>query len=279
MRNQTLLRKLADFILVIAKWTVRTLEARPDQVTRHHISTENEQIQSSSIDYDAQKDTSVTAPTTTPETYELSKDKVSGEFNSNEKITETKKPTKLYPYSILSELGYIVGKKGKGLKRRRRILDGAFKKELPQSSATKQFSGSWGRPQTETRLEAIANVISDRARSAIENSENKDFSKAISDWLNDLEYLRTKHYRSHFNFKWPNPKHSLQLDQETSTHQPTTKPDPAIGGTRPAKKPKKHHPPPTAVHEYPFQQRCPKCGTLQPKGMARCTKRGCDFEA
>lgn len=102
--------------------------------------------------------------------------------------------------SPLAALGYHVGKDGLGYLERRRILESAFRDALPQVGS-RSYMEKWGEPGTPERLKAIANLLAStcRNRKKIANAS----PEAISDWENDLDWLKKSFYRGHMAFHWP----------------------------------------------------------------------------
>lgn len=102
---------------------------------------------------------------------------------------------------ILRHLGYQVGQNGLLTRRRREILDSAYGKDLPHFGSS-TYMMEWSAPRTARRLQKLAESLAAFARNA-KRRTHSDLSQAISDWENDLEYLRMTYYVGHYDFAWP----------------------------------------------------------------------------
>lgn len=105
---------------------------------------------------------------------------------------------------MLKYLGYQVGATD-GLKEaaRRHILDAVFSNDLPPVNGPDYLS-DWGPAGSPPRLRRLAEEIARFARNA-KNKRSANMAVAISDWEDDLRYLRDRYYRGRFNFGWPRP--------------------------------------------------------------------------
>jgi hypothetical protein len=103
--------------------------------------------------------------------------------------------------SALKLCGYTVGKtKGLPARDRRRFLDCFFRNRLP-SWVSEMFADEYGAPGSEVRLRKIANLIAGNCRVFKLNDPHK-YASAITDWEDDLAYLRSRYYRPG-SFPWP----------------------------------------------------------------------------
>jgi hypothetical protein len=103
--------------------------------------------------------------------------------------------------SALKICGYRVGARdGMPPVERRRFLDCFFTYRLPQI-VQHVFGDEYGDPRSEARLKKMANVIAFNCRNFKRNNA-KRFHKAISDWEEDLAYLKQKYYIKQ-TFVWP----------------------------------------------------------------------------
>jgi hypothetical protein len=103
---------------------------------------------------------------------------------------------------MLDAFGYHVGKtKGLGSAARRQILRFLFEERLPLVFDT-TYTEAWGQPTTARRLQKLAETLSALVRNAKRNS-SRDYTKAISEWEDDLSFLWSTYYVGHFHFGWP----------------------------------------------------------------------------
>ncbi|MCK0173884.1 hypothetical protein [Mycolicibacterium sp. F2034L] len=90
---------------------------------------------------------------------------------------------------VLGEMGYRVGRSGLVDGARKRILAEVLSVELVATSpAAEAYVDEWGPPNSPKRLQKMVNSIAAFARNA--RRRDADFSEAIADWENDLEWLR-----------------------------------------------------------------------------------------
>lgn len=103
---------------------------------------------------------------------------------------------------LLRFFGYQVGATG-GLRTpaRRHILDAVFVNTLPPVNGP-EYIEDWGTPRSTARLKRLAEEIARFVRNA-KNKRNANMEVAVSDWEEDLRYLRERYYRVHFGFGWP----------------------------------------------------------------------------
>lgn len=101
---------------------------------------------------------------------------------------------------LLTHYGYRVGLSGAPTRERRRTLD-----LLLASPDAQSVDPDAGPPGSCRRLRRVAYAIAFLTRNA-KRQTKKDFSAAISDWTEDLEYLRVAYYRGRCDggrFPWP----------------------------------------------------------------------------
>ncbi|WP_425004481.1 hypothetical protein [Mycolicibacterium sp. S3B2] len=92
------------------------------------------------------------------------------------------------PTGVLREMGYKVGKQGLSTTERREILRRVYSVELVAGSADAQgYVREWGPPASTARLAKMVNSIAAFSRNA--KRRNTDYSEAIADWEEDLDWL------------------------------------------------------------------------------------------
>ena len=95
-------------------------------------------------------------------------------------------------HGLLNLLGYRVGKSGLCAKRRRAILRDAYRVLLvPGSEEVAEYLHSWGNPLTQQRLSKITGSIG--CFMALARNKNADYSEALADWQDDLNWLGCRH--------------------------------------------------------------------------------------
>lgn len=98
--------------------------------------------------------------------------------------------------------GYRVGKvRGVARSHRRRILNYIFLRDDLRDVDDPEYAASWGHPKSSGRLQKLAETIAAFARTAKRRAT--DMSRAISEWEEDLEYLKTTFYDDWGGFPWP----------------------------------------------------------------------------
>lgn len=101
------------------------------------------------------------------------------------------------PYSALKMYGYTVGKtNGWPVQKRQTFLSDFVEWELPDE-VEDRFPGEYGMPMTAQRLRKIANVIASNGTNFHRKDAKLDakrYAAAISDWKEDLEFLRITYY-------------------------------------------------------------------------------------
>lgn len=102
---------------------------------------------------------------------------------------------------LLSQYGYKVGEEGLSQYERLAILDSIFLNPITGIDNPVYLS-EWGEPQSSARLKKLANSIAAFTRNSRRRND-KDFSQAIQDWEDDLNYLKRRYYDQRFSFRWP----------------------------------------------------------------------------
>ncbi len=103
---------------------------------------------------------------------------------------------------MLSAYGYRVGKHGLPTSVRQVILERVFKADL-HLVHSREYTQQWGAPSSSDRLSKLAWTISSLADNAARNA-SANYSRAVDDWIYDLEWLRRSFYEQHsFRFQWP----------------------------------------------------------------------------
>ena len=99
---------------------------------------------------------------------------------------------------LLSCMGYHVGRTGKMRMERMKILRQVLElRRLPQ-----EYVHEWGTAESAERLHKMADSIASFAR--LKKRDNRlQFEKAIKDWEDDLEWLKSTYYTGRFRFQWP----------------------------------------------------------------------------
>lgn len=103
---------------------------------------------------------------------------------------------------LLKKLGYTTGKNGQAKYRRRAILHRSLQVDAQEWLPTKEQAEEWGQPESEKRLEKVANSLS--AFAGMEKKKEKPAEVAISHWEADLKYLKERFYAPDHSFDWPN---------------------------------------------------------------------------
>ena len=102
---------------------------------------------------------------------------------------------------MLAYLGYRVGQKRKLSRERRHILLEIFNGELPPLNSWSYLS-EWGTPKSVDRLKKMAESIATFTRNA-KRKRGADMADAVSDWEDDLSFLKEELYVGRFGFAWP----------------------------------------------------------------------------
>jgi hypothetical protein len=106
-----------------------------------------------------------------------------------------------YSDGLLSFMGYRVGQNGVPASHRRDILDYVYHEAIPRVNST-EYMNSWSVPKSSGRLRKMAESIAAFTRNAKRNLF-ADMSSAVSDWEEDLAYLKRTIYDGRYNFVWP----------------------------------------------------------------------------
>jgi hypothetical protein len=107
-----------------------------------------------------------------------------------------------WPHGMLGFLGYHVGEtQPTAPDIRQSILEYAFEYHLPPLNDFEYYSG-WGEPRTAQRLKKLADTLAALARNA-KRRDAVSYAKAIGDWGDDLDLLRSRYYVKLFHFGWP----------------------------------------------------------------------------
>lgn len=110
--------------------------------------------------------------------------------------------------SALKLYGYTVGTNGWSTRTRQEFLSDFMELELP-SRVQDEYDGEYGAPMTAKRLKKVVDVIAANCRNFRRNNERR-YSAAISDYEEDLKYLKEKYYNgSDMKFyPWPTTRPS-----------------------------------------------------------------------
>ncbi|CAD7519597.1 hypothetical protein [Aeromonas hydrophila] len=117
-------------------------------------------------------------------------------FTSNHSLTEVNWPK----IGILQAVGYRVGDKGLFKNQRQKILSEVYNSELPLVES-QLYMNEWGPPKSSQRLYKVAYTIASLVRNA-KRKTKADMRRAVSDWEDDLSWLRSKYYVD-MMWDWP----------------------------------------------------------------------------
>lgn len=109
-------------------------------------------------------------------------------------------------FSALKMFGYTVGKTaGWTESERQSFLTYFMENELPGEVA-EHFGSEYGDPITTIRLRKVANVIASNCGLRLRNDPQR-YGQAISDWIADLDFLKSRYYdQLELKFyPWPDP--------------------------------------------------------------------------
>jgi hypothetical protein len=106
-----------------------------------------------------------------------------------------------YEEGLLKFMGYAVGQQGAYRTRRRQVLDYVFNEKIPKVQSY-EYMAEWGDPRSAKRLLKIANSLATFARNA-RRRRTSDMEHAITEWEEDLAYLKETYYKFPFRFEWP----------------------------------------------------------------------------
>jgi hypothetical protein len=102
---------------------------------------------------------------------------------------------------VLAHMGYRVGRDGRAVEDRRRILHRVFVGPIANVNDLEYMIG-WGADGSSTRLHKMAWSLASFA-SIAQRRNPAILAEAIRDWIGDLRWLRTTYYEGHFGFPWP----------------------------------------------------------------------------
>ncbi|MBM0491102.1 hypothetical protein GNZ06_06085 [Aeromonas jandaei] len=101
---------------------------------------------------------------------------------------------------ILQAVGYRVGDKGLFKNERQKILSEVYNSKLPLVES-QLYMNEWGTPKSSRRLYKVAYTIAALVRNA-KRKTKADMRRAITDWEDDLSWLRSKYYVD-MMWDWP----------------------------------------------------------------------------
>lgn len=100
--------------------------------------------------------------------------------------------------SLLKLMGYTAGAGGKNVVVRRMALMKAFTANL-SDKADPEYVAEWGQPQSGQRLYKIV----ERIALNITLHAPQGHREAVSQWVDDLSWLKSKYYDERHTFRWP----------------------------------------------------------------------------
>ena len=106
-----------------------------------------------------------------------------------------------YDQGLLKFMGYAVGQKGAYRNRRQQVLDYVFNERVPKVQSN-EYMAEWGEPKSSCRLKKLADSLATFARNA-RRRRSSDMDHAISEWEEDLKYLKETYYDRKYRFDWP----------------------------------------------------------------------------
>ena len=101
---------------------------------------------------------------------------------------------------LLRHMGYTVGQAGLPVRERQRILKDVFTTVLPHVNSA-AYMAEWGAPHSAERLRKMAVSLASFYRTARRKANPPEL--AISDWEQDLGWLKERYYDGRFDFGWP----------------------------------------------------------------------------
>jgi len=104
-------------------------------------------------------------------------------------------------HSALWVCGYRVGASGMHERERRRFLAHFFSNQLPAAVA-ERYGSEYGPPKSVARLKKMANVLAAHVRNFRGRRDASQYRQAISDWEDDLHFLKRSFYDTK-GFSWP----------------------------------------------------------------------------
>ena len=103
---------------------------------------------------------------------------------------------------LLGYLGYKVGEKGESEENRHDIIDFVFDSTNLPIVNDENYMDRWGEARSEKRLKMLVHSLSGFIR--LKENHPDDNSVAISDWEDDLNYIKEEIYdANNFTFPWP----------------------------------------------------------------------------
>ena len=104
-------------------------------------------------------------------------------------------------HSALWVCGYRVGASGMHERERRHFLTHFFNNQLP-AAVSEQYGSEYGSPKSMVRLRKMANVLAAHVRNFRGRRNASQYRQAISDWEDDLQFLKRSFYGTKA-FSWP----------------------------------------------------------------------------
>jgi hypothetical protein len=106
-----------------------------------------------------------------------------------------------HPQGPLGHLGYRVGLVGLVPESRREILDWVYRNPLPLVNSA-EYMREWGQRVSGPRLRKMAESIAAFCRNAKRDDPTR-LAVAITNWEDDLAYLKRTYYDGRYDFIWP----------------------------------------------------------------------------
>lgn len=106
-----------------------------------------------------------------------------------------------YQQGLLGFVGYRVGAYGVAASQRQELLGAIYEGPLP-SVNSRAYMDEWGAPRTATRLRKLSYAIATFARNA-KRRDRVHLATAITQWEEDLDYLKRTYYVGQYDFPWP----------------------------------------------------------------------------
>lgn len=106
-------------------------------------------------------------------------------------------------YGLMSLSGYRVGRtRGEPTETRRKILNWLFLEDDLRDIDDVRYAAEWGAPKSADRLEKLANTLATFVRNA-KRRDATTMNLAITEWSEDLQYLKETFYDNWGGFPWP----------------------------------------------------------------------------
>jgi hypothetical protein len=104
---------------------------------------------------------------------------------------------------LLKHLGYTVGRDGLAAGTRRSILARIYDSSDLPTVVSNEYMAKWGLPCSSQRLHQLAQCIA--SFSKLRKRSGTDYSSAVAEWEDDLDWLKTKYYKGRYDhrFIWP----------------------------------------------------------------------------